>query len=45
MCIVGAGFTGLWTAYELRRADPSLDVVVLEARYAGSARRGATAAG
>ena len=35
VCIVGAGFTGLWTAYELRRADPSLDVVVLEARYAG----------
>src|SRR6476659_2373762 len=35
VCIVGAGFTGLWTAYELRRADPSLDVVVLETRYAG----------
>jgi glycine/D-amino acid oxidase-like deaminating enzyme len=25
----------LWTAYELRRADPSLDVVVLEAQTAG----------
>ena len=35
VCIVGAGFTGLWTAYELRRADPSLDVVVLEAEVAG----------
>ena len=35
VCIVGAGFTGLWTAYELRRADPSLDVVVLEAESAG----------
>jgi glycine/D-amino acid oxidase-like deaminating enzyme len=35
VCIVGAGFTGLWTAYELRRAAPELDVVVLEARYAG----------
>ena len=35
MCIVGAGFTGLWTAYELRRADPSLEVVVLEERSAG----------
>jgi glycine/D-amino acid oxidase-like deaminating enzyme len=35
VCIVGAGFTGLWTAYELRRADPSLDVVVLEAELAG----------
>jgi glycine/D-amino acid oxidase-like deaminating enzyme len=35
VCIVGAGFTGLWTAYELRRADPELDVVVLEAETAG----------
>jgi glycine/D-amino acid oxidase-like deaminating enzyme len=35
VCIVGAGFTGLWTALELRRADPSLDVVVLEAELAG----------
>lgn len=35
VCIVGAGFTGLWTAYELCRADPELRVVVLEARYAG----------
>ena len=35
VCIVGAGFTGLWTAYYLKRADPSLRVVVLEARFAG----------
>jgi glycine/D-amino acid oxidase-like deaminating enzyme len=35
VCIVGAGFTGLWTAYELRRADPSVRVVVLEAETAG----------
>jgi glycine/D-amino acid oxidase-like deaminating enzyme len=35
VCIVGAGFTGLWTAYELRRAAPELDVVVLEAEHAG----------
>jgi glycine/D-amino acid oxidase-like deaminating enzyme len=35
VCIVGAGFTGLWTAYELRRAAPDLDVVVLESRYSG----------
>lgn len=35
VCIVGAGLTGLWTAYELRRADPSVDVVVLEAEVAG----------
>jgi glycine/D-amino acid oxidase-like deaminating enzyme len=35
VCIVGGGFTGLWTAYELRRADPGLEVVVLEARHVG----------
>lgn len=35
VCIVGAGFTGLWTAYELRRAAPHLEIVVLESRYAG----------
>ncbi len=35
VCIVGAGYTGLWTAYYLNRADPSLRIVVLEARFAG----------
>ena len=35
MCIVGGGFTGLWTAYELRRAAPELRVVVLEAEHVG----------
>jgi len=35
VAIVGAGFTGLWTAYYLRRADPHLRVVVLEREFAG----------
>ncbi len=35
VAIVGAGFTGLWTAYYLLREDPSLRVVVLEAETAG----------
>jgi glycine/D-amino acid oxidase-like deaminating enzyme len=35
VCIVGAGYTGLWTAYYLKRTDPSLRIVVLEARFAG----------
>jgi glycine/D-amino acid oxidase-like deaminating enzyme len=30
VAIVGAGYTGLWTAYYLLRADPHLRVVVLE---------------
>src|SRR5689334_12513175 len=34
--IVGAGFTGLWTAYHLLRADPHLRVVVLERDVAGA---------
>ena len=33
--VVGAGFTGLWTAYYLAAADPSLRIVVLEAEHAG----------
>jgi glycine/D-amino acid oxidase-like deaminating enzyme len=33
--IVGAGYTGLWTAYYLAVADPSLRIVVLEAETAG----------
>ena len=35
VCIVGAGFTGLWTAYYLNRADPGLRIIVLEAAFAG----------
>ncbi len=33
--IVGAGFTGLWTAYYLAAADPSLRIAVLERSIAG----------
>lgn len=35
VCIVGAGYTGLWTAYYLKRLQPDLRVVVLEQRFAG----------
>jgi glycine/D-amino acid oxidase-like deaminating enzyme len=35
VCIVGAGFTGLWTAYHLKRRRPELEVVVLEREFAG----------
>ncbi|MDE3206406.1 MAG: FAD-dependent oxidoreductase [Acidobacteriota bacterium] len=35
VCIVGAGYTGLWTAWALLRAQPDLRVVVVEAAYAG----------
>ncbi|MFC7489812.1 MULTISPECIES: NAD(P)/FAD-dependent oxidoreductase [unclassified Knoellia] len=33
--IVGAGYTGLWTAYYLLRDRPDLDVLVLEAEHVG----------
>jgi glycine/D-amino acid oxidase-like deaminating enzyme len=35
VAIVGAGYTGLWTAYYLAEADPSLSIVVLESEVAG----------
>ena len=35
VAIVGAGFTGLWTAYYLAEADPGLRIVVLESEFAG----------
>jgi glycine/D-amino acid oxidase-like deaminating enzyme len=35
VAIVGAGFTGLWTAYYLRKADPSLRIVICEREIAG----------
>jgi glycine/D-amino acid oxidase-like deaminating enzyme len=35
VCVVGAGLTGLWTAYSLLAAYPGLRVAVLEAQIAG----------
>jgi glycine/D-amino acid oxidase-like deaminating enzyme len=35
VAIVGAGYTGLWTAYYLATADPTLRIAVLEAEFAG----------
>ena len=35
VAIVGAGFTGLWTARELLRRDPTLSVALVEKHYAG----------
>ena len=45
VCIVGAGFTGLWTAYELLRRQPGLDVVVVEANVVGFGASGRNAGG
>lgn len=35
VAIVGAGYTGLWSAYSLLRADPSLRIVVIEREMVG----------
>ena len=35
VCIVGGGYTGLWTAYYLKREQPDLDVLVVEREFAG----------
>jgi glycine/D-amino acid oxidase-like deaminating enzyme len=35
VCIVGAGYTGLWTALTLRGLRPDLRVVVIEAEHIG----------
>ena len=41
VCVVGGGFAGLWTAYELTERAPSLQVVVLEADVCGAGGSGA----
>jgi glycine/D-amino acid oxidase-like deaminating enzyme len=35
VAIVGGGYTGLWTAYYLLKAEPTLDVVIVERDIAG----------
>ncbi len=42
VAIVGAGYTGLWTAYYLKCAQPSLEIVVLEREHAGFGASGRT---
>ena len=40
LCVIGAGFTGLWSALLAKESDPSLDVVLLEATVAGDGASG-----
>ena len=35
VAIVGAGYTGLWTAYYLKSLEPGLRVAIVEAEIAG----------
>jgi len=46
--IIGAGFTGLWTAYYLKQLEPSVNITLLEAKHIGfgaSGRNGGWLAG
>lgn len=40
VCIVGGGFTGLWTALALKRNAPSAEVVLVEREFCGSGASG-----
>ena len=35
ICIIGAGYTGLWTAYYLKSANPALNIQIIEKEFAG----------
>ncbi|GGX63686.1 NAD(P)/FAD-dependent oxidoreductase [Streptomyces minutiscleroticus] len=35
VAVVGGGYTGLWTAYYLKKAEPSLRITVLEREFCG----------
>ncbi|MCW8331279.1 FAD-dependent oxidoreductase [Photobacterium sp. SDRW27] len=40
VCIVGGGYTGLWTAINLKQQQPDLDVVVIDKGLCGSGASG-----
>jgi glycine/D-amino acid oxidase-like deaminating enzyme len=40
VCIVGGGYAGMWTAIELKRRQPSLDVAIVEADICGGGASG-----
>lgn len=40
VCIVGGGYTGLWTAIQLKLQQPTLDVMIIEKNLCGSGASG-----
>lgn len=40
VCIVGGGFTGLWTAIQAKQQAPQLDIVILESDLCGAGASG-----
>lgn len=43
VCIVGGGYTGLWTALQLKEAEPSIDIVLIEKDLCASGASGRNA--
>lgn len=43
ICIVGGGFTGLWTALRLKEQAPDLDILLIEGKECGAGGSGANA--
>lgn len=40
VCIVGGGYTGMWAAWFLKEAEPSLDIHIVESDWAGAGASG-----
>ncbi|MBM3148213.1 MAG: FAD-dependent oxidoreductase, partial [Actinobacteria bacterium] len=40
VCIVGGGFTGLWSALHIKRLAPRTEVVLLEREFCGAGAAG-----
>lgn len=40
VCIVGGGYTGLWTAIQIKQREPSADVVLIDRQTCGSGASG-----
>jgi glycine/D-amino acid oxidase-like deaminating enzyme len=45
VCIIGGGFTGLWTAIRLREQNPSMRVAIVEADRCGTGASGRNSGG
>lgn len=43
VCIVGGGYTGLWTALRLKAFEPALDIALIDAHYCGYGASGRNA--
>jgi putative aminophosphonate oxidoreductase len=40
VCVVGGGYTGLWTAIQLKQQQPTLDIIIIEKNRCGSGASG-----